>query len=257
MLSFLERNRKWLTVTLVFLLALELLTFPYVVGTSFADRSENPDHTLTYTTAKLTWSSDKGVTPDGAAYFGIFDPAYSNVESENGDHVVAPGTESGSIIRMINNSGKEVTYRAVAYMMENPTNLPVYASLTGENMTTTSNYTLPDGVLRTDVLRAVTGTVKSKHVQDFDISWAWDFYTSEAQDIRDTYLGDQAAAGDPGTVTIGFYLVVEEEETIIKPDNPKTGDDFNLWLYISIMALSAVALVLLTLERLWERKRQC
>lgn len=257
MLSFLDRNRKWLTVTLVFLLALEIMTFPYVVGVSFADRSENPNHTLTYTKKKLTWTTTEGVNDQGAAIFGIFDPRYANVESENEDYVVAPGTESGTFIRLLNNSSKEITYYAVMYMMEKPENLPVDAALTGENLKTTSDYTLPDGVLREDVVRAVTGTVKSNNKQDFDLSWAWDFYESHAQDVRDTALGDQSAAGDPGTVTIGFYLVVEEEEDYTKPSNPKTGDDFNLWLYVAIMALSALALLFLLLERIWERKRLC
>ena len=257
MLSFLDRNRKWLTVTFVFLLALEIMTFPYVVGVSFADRSENPNHTLTYTTKKLTWTTTEGVNDQGAAIFGIFDPRYANVESENGDYLVAPGTESGTVIRLLNNSSKEITYYAVMYMVEDPGDLPVDARMDGENLTTTSSYTLPDGVLRKDVVRAVTGTVKSKNKQDFDLSWTWDFYESHAQDVRDTALGDQSAAGNPGTVSIGFYLVVEEEEDYTKPSNPKTGDSFHLWLYVGIMVLSALALLFLLLERLWERKRLC
>lgn len=257
MLSFLDRNRKWLTVTLVFLLALEIMTFPYVVGISFADRSQNPDHTLTYTTAKLKWTTTKGINDQGAAIFGIFDPRYVNVKSENGDYVVAPGTQSGTSVRFLNNSGKEVTYHAVMYMMEKPDDLPVDASLTGDDLKTTSHYSLPDGVLREDVVRAVTGTVKSKNKQDFDLSWGWDFYESDPQDVRDTALGNQAAAGNPGTVSIGFYLVVEEDKDYVAAEGPKTGDEFNLWLYIAVMAISGLALLFLLLERIWERKRLC
>lgn len=258
MLNFLDRNRKWLTAALVILLVLEVLTFPHVVGISFADRSENPNHTLTYTTGKLVWETANGVNEQGAAIFGIFDPQYANVESENGDYVVAPGTESGTVIRLINNSGKEITYRAVMYMMEKPEDLPVVGALDGENVTDTNDFSLPEGVAAEAVVRAVSGKVQPKDKQDFDLSWFWEFYTSDMQDMIDTWLGDQAAAGDPGTACIGFYLVVEEEEGVpTKPDNPKTGDSFHLWLYVGVMILSGLALAFMLLERIWERKRQC
>ena len=263
MLSFLERNRGWLTVTCVCLLALEILTFPYVVGLSFADRVEDPNHTLTYTTNNLVWKSAEGINDQGAAIFGIFDPTYANGDGEvtvisgNGDYVIAPGTTSGTIVRFINNCVRPVTYHAVMYLMETPEDLPVNAAMDGENVTTTSSYPLPDGVLREDVVRAVSGTVKSKHIQDFDLSWYWNFEEAEylaEQDARDTALGNAAAAGNPGHASIGFYLVVTDQGD----DNaPKTGDGFDLWLYLALMALSALALVFLLVERHWERKRLC
>ena len=47
------------------------------------------------------------------------------------------------------------------------------------------------------------------------ISWAWAFETGEGaeikeNDVKDTYLGDQAAAGNPGTITVGLTTTVTQ-----------------------------------------------
>lgn len=48
------------------------------------------------------------------------------------------------------------------------------------------------------------------------ISWAWAFETGEsadaikANDVKDTYLGDQAANGNPGTITVGLTTTVTQ-----------------------------------------------
>ena len=48
------------------------------------------------------------------------------------------------------------------------------------------------------------------------ISWTWAFETGEgadaikANDVKDTYLGDQAVAGNPGTITVGLTTTVTQ-----------------------------------------------
>ena len=42
------------------------------------------------------------------------------------------------------------------------------------------------------------------------VSWAWPFSTSEENDIKDTYLGDQAAAGKAATVELGMTVSVTQ-----------------------------------------------
>ena len=37
-----------------------------------------------------------------------------------------------------------------------------------------------------------------------NISWEWPFYVSDENDVKDTYLGDQAAAGNASTVAISY-----------------------------------------------------
>ena len=270
MLSFLESKRKWLTVSVLFLLILEIMTFPYVVGSSFADRSDSPEHTLSYTPGSLKWSSAKGVNDSGAAIFGIFDTKYMNKESRvsvrsvDGDYVVAPGTESGTIVRLMNNSSRSISYHAVMYMTESPATLPVKAKMTGLNMTDCAfPYSLPSGIVQNNIVRAVTGSVNARYAQDFDLSWLWDFSPSQAQDVVDTYLGNRSAKGDPGTVSIGFYIVVVEDDSVsgggsvLPPDVPKTGDEFTPGLYMAALGLSLIALAFLALEFIWERRRQC
>lgn len=72
--------------------------------------------------------------------------------------------------------------------------------------------------------------------------------TGAAQDQADTALGDGAAEGHAARVTLGFYLVAEEEPgQWIRPTSPKTGDRFPLGWYAGMMAVTGTALAMLGL----------
>ncbi len=43
-----------------------------------------------------------------------------------------------------------------------------------------------------------------------DVSWEWPFSTSDANDVKDTYLGDQAAADKAGTISIKVTTTVTQ-----------------------------------------------
>ena len=42
------------------------------------------------------------------------------------------------------------------------------------------------------------------------ISWSWPFSTGDANDVKDTYLGDQAAAGNASTIELAVTLTVTQ-----------------------------------------------
>ena len=42
------------------------------------------------------------------------------------------------------------------------------------------------------------------------ISWSWPFYTSDANDVKDTFLGDQAAAGNAATISLSVSATVTQ-----------------------------------------------
>lgn len=97
------RTYPWLLPAVLILFLTQVVLFPFAMGFTYAGRNESPHHVLTYTTGSLTWNSATGVDPDtGVAELSLFSDHYQNVQSDNGEKVVAPGTENTNIVRLKN-----------------------------------------------------------------------------------------------------------------------------------------------------------
>lgn len=214
--------KTWLLPAALILFLMEIILFPLAVQLTYGGRRESPDHVLTYTSNKLTWDSATGINPEtGAAKLSLFGSSYQNVQGENDENVVAPGTEGTNIVRLKNEAGKSITYIAVMYRMKEEKTLPVEPVLEDNAaFADTKVYPLPKGVTQDQVVRAVTGSVKSGQIQDFDITWLWEYYESSERDMADTALGNKAAWYAPDDVTAGLYIVVEEA----RPGGGSSGD---------------------------------
>lgn len=253
--NFLNKQRKWLLPTTLILFILEIIAFPLAIGFTWAGRSETPERILTYTQGKLTWDSAASIDENGAANLSLFETLYYNVESNNDDKVVAPGTEGMSIVRLKNSVSGIISYTAVLYRIRSIDILPVDVSLNGDGFEDTDVYTLPDGVKDEDIIRTVSGTLKGGMIQDFDINWNWKFYDSDEQDIVDTWLGDKAANKDADDIVVGLYIIVKDENTYVEPDVPETGDLSSLGIYIALMCVSAALLIFLFVDK--KRSKKC
>ncbi len=218
-----RKLRRWLLPGVLVLFLLEVFLLPFALGLTYSGRSESPHHILTYTTGKLTWDSATGIDENGSALLSLFSESYQNVQSDNGDSVVAPGTENTCIVRLKNNVDRTIRYIAVMYRVKEEETLPVEPILADNEAFTdvgTASCPLPDGVERNQVVRAVTGTVAGDQIQDFDLSWYWTFYENDARDTVDTALGDKAAFFTADEVTAGLYIVVEEDNDPVDPGDP-------------------------------------
>lgn len=245
-----EKYHRWLLPGVLILFLLLTLTLPMAVGITYSGRSESPGHILTYTKGKLTWDSGTGIDKNGVAVLGLFNARYPGVASGNGSNVVAPGTDGKNIVRLKNNVSGSVSYTAVLYQIKTSDDLPVEAALSGSGLKdTTTSVPLPKGVKAEQVIRSVSGTIKGSAIQDFDITWLWDF--EDDRDSLDTILGNRDPAD---TVTVGLYIVVEDNNSYVTPDSPKTGDESNIGMYTALMGISALLLLLLLAERRRERK---
>lgn len=228
-----DMHSKWrqrLLPAVLILFLLQVLFFPFAVGTTYSDRSQSPDHILTYSDGDLIWDNATGINDEGAAELHLFDAVYDNVASSNGDNVIAPGTEGHHFIRLKNDENYDISYMAVMYEIKENENLPVKTTFSVENAEDAENYVLPDDVEAHQVMKAVTGTVKGKEIQDFDIHWLWEYYVSDAQDMADTALGNKAAFDVADDITVGIYIVVEGDNgggggTPPGTDNPKDPED--------------------------------
>lgn len=252
--AFLSKQRSWLLPTVLILFILEVITFPFVLGFTWAGRSETPERVLTYTKGKLTWDSAANINENGVAELSLFESIYQNVNAENNDKLIAPGTESVNIVRLQNSTEGEIKYTALLCFIRSTDKLPVETSLDGEGFADTSDYTLPDGVADADVIRAVSGTVGGGMIQDFDIGWYWRFFESDRRDIIDTWLGDKAADGDADDVIVGFHIIVEDDNENVIPRPPKPGDT-GVGMYVVLMCVSGALLILLLIDK--RRNRKC
>ena len=248
-----KKTTQWLFPLVLVLFILEVLTLPVVLEFTYAGREDGPDHILTYTTGSLLWDSATGIDEHGVAQLNLFSALYDTTVDGNGNDVVAPGTEGFNILRLKNEADSTITYTAVLYRIQSNDALPVEVAMQGENFTDTDTYSLPYEMAPESVLRAVTGTLPRDQIQDFDISWLWQFEIDEEQDRIDTILGNKDVLDN---ITVGVYIVVEDDGQILPPEPPQTGDSSHLAMYLTLMGISLCMLILLLLERHRERKHQ-
>lgn len=246
-----KQYTNWLLPIVLILFLLQMVTLPFVLGKSWAGRSESPSHILTYTKGTLTWDETTGVAPDGTARLTLFRKEYDNVKSDDGSKVAAPGTGKNTVIRLRNKVSGTISYKAVLFRIQDDPNMPIETALPGD-FTDTINYPLPDYVRPEQVVRAVTGTVKGGEFQDFDIDWLWQFDNGRAQDLIDSEIGDRASQGLDTDVNLGLYVVVQDNNNYVPASNPQTGDTSNIGVYVALLCISAVLLLLL----LWDRRKE-
>ena len=251
------RKKDWLLpVTLIFFLFAVVL-IPFATERTYAGRNDVPNHVLTYTTGNLTWDSDTNIDEKtGVAELTLFQSTYQNVQTENGDKVIAPGTEGENIVRLKNNADHSIEYIAVMYRAKEEDTLPVEPVMADDTaFTNTETYPLPEGVTEEQVVRAVTGTVGANEMQEFDITWLWNYYEDDQRDTVDTELGNKAAWATPDEVKAGLYIIVIEDDSYLYPETPQTGDMTGITPFVVLTVISGVLFLLLALE--WRKEKQC
>lgn len=217
-------KKNWTMRVGVALVALTLITSCFVGGT-FAK----------YTTA------GKGADSARVARFGVtvtangnmFTDEYANADNSvtvvgrGGAKVVAPGT-SGDMTSMTLSGVPEVdvkvTYEATVELSNNWVDADGDFYFPLDITVNNQGVDLSGATSREDVISAVAtaingyskthkaGTDLSKVGDDsLTISWEWDFEgNDDNDDVKDTYLGDQANKGNAGRITIGVKTTVTQ-----------------------------------------------
>ena len=145
---------------------------------------------------------------------------YATVESGNSDKVVAPGT-TGSILTGTLSGTPEVDYTigitnaAVTLtgwtLADTTVYCPIQFTIGGTTYTCDTTLAAFESALET-ALNAVSvsgeaGTSVNANLPA--ISWSWPFEVA-GNDAKDTYLGDQAAAGNASTIAVQFDIIVTQ-----------------------------------------------
>lgn len=219
-------KKNWTMRVAVLMVALTLITACFVSGT-FAKYVTSGNSTDTARVAKF------GVTVTGET--GMFFETYEAHDSSftladntvvSTDQVVAPGT-SGELTKIGLDGTPEVAVR-VNYAV---TSLELANWVDGDGeyycpliiKVGTQEFNGASFTSADDFEAAVEAAIEATTVdyeagtdlsdQDDDgiaISWSWPFTTGDANDVKDTYLGDQAALDNAATITLGVTCTVTQ-----------------------------------------------
>ena len=207
-----------LTLLIAVLLCACAITFVFALNPTYALPGASTDRTLTYSTNSLTWDSSANIDKDGVAELSLFKSSYSNAKSENGDKIIAPGTENTQSIRLHNTAANQIEYTAVLYRIDS-TDVKIEAALSSDKAKDATSYTLPSGVDKQKVVSAITGTTSANAVDVIDVDWKWLY--EGGNDSTDTALGN---ADELDNVSYGLYIVVTDPGQDVDPD---TNDSSN------------------------------
>lgn len=202
--------------------------------------------------------ADDNTVWNGNTQVEIFRVAYENgenqitVRSNEGDKVIAPGTENSYSFALENTADGPVEYSMTmkAYFSHEDYPIPVEVKVSRD---TDKQYLLGSQTQFQDVLAlngvSDQGTLSRGNVMPYTISWQWPF---EGDDAYDTLLGTLAVEED-----LTLTIVIETTASYAPGAEggvPQTGDTSNILLYFVLMIGSGAMLILLLL--FGRRKRE-
>lgn len=225
------------------LVALAVFGLGFVGVFSVVSAEESAEKkTLVYSGSSLKWDSKTKLTKDGSVILKLFDTKYGDsIISSNGEKIVAPGASGKDSVTLKNASDKDIIYTAYAYKTYTETSIPVEISF-APDLKETDTFPLPEGVEKSAVSRAVTGTLEKGKSLDFSISWEWPF---EDTSFLETLKEKTESLG------VGLYFEVEDKGTTILP---VTGDINSPWTTFALCIFAAVLLIVFAVRYL--RKEQ-
>lgn len=199
---------------------------------------------------------DENTVWSGETDIEIFRISYENgsgqvtVNSENGEKLLAPGTENTYSFALENTGNNPVKYTMSmeAYFTDGTHVIPVEARVSsheGVYLCGSADSYAP--VLDLNQV-ADSGSLKAGYIMPYTLQWRWPF---EIDDEYDTMLGNLAVEED-----ISLTIVIRTTASYT-PDPgsgiPKTGDTSNITLMFTIMVASGAGLLILLIP---QRKRK-
>ena len=136
----------------------------------------------------------------------LFSESYTNVESDTeGKNVIAPGTEGSYEFEVTGSS--EVAYKVsgsvdVTYSEEWGGYYPLEFSVDGIEWTNVGDFETNFAASFSSETMAPNQPYSGEHT----IYWRWPFTVSAAFDLKDTQMGNLAAAGNAPNVTVVIEL---------------------------------------------------
>lgn len=197
--------------------------------------------------------SDHEQTWESSTKIDIFKVSYQNGDSivtalaQNGDKIIAPGTANdySFVLNNTGNTAVEYTMSVEAFLSDNITSIPVQVKLkdyTGRYLVGSENQW--QSVLDLNNI-SDSASLSAGYHTTYTLGWQWPF---ESDDAFDTQLGN-LAEGEDMTLTIVIKTVASANAgadigtEVGQP--PKTGADFNIFIWFVLAAASLFVMILL------------
>lgn len=204
------------------LLVVVLLTTSVISGT-FAKYVTSGTGSDTARVAKFGVAITANGTTFATRYNDTPDAAGTKVHSE--DKVVAPGTSNAMASMTLSGTPEvavKVNYTADFDLSDNWTvdgayYCPLIIDVEGTKVNGTNYTSVADFEAAVEAL--INGWTKTydagtsldhQAADSVSVSWEWPFSTGDANDAKDTWLGNQAAAGNPATVSLTITTTVTQ-----------------------------------------------
>ena len=171
------------------------------------------------------------ITANGDTFQSNYD---NTVISANGtDKVVAPGTTRNLVAMTIGGAPEvkvEVKYEAVLTLTgwtvaSDAEYCPIYFTVNGETYGITGNtaVALNHGYANIAELKPAVEAAIANYTAEYDanvnlasyaetpnVSWTWDFHSTDDNDEKDSYLGDKAAAGNAPSIDLTITTTITQ-----------------------------------------------
>ena len=207
--------------------------------------------------------SDEQTVWNTATEIEIFKVSYLNGEkvvtlnSDNGESVIAPGTENSYTFKLKNTGDVAVDYTVAveAYFTPEEIELPIIGRLNRYD----SKWLVGDLQNYEEIL-ALNGvedsaTLGAGKYTYYTLDWLWSY--ESGNDELDTMLGNMAVDEELAlTIVISTIATASDDpndDSGITP--PQTGDDSKITLWISIAIGSLILIVILILYQIREKRR--
>ncbi len=215
--AFYNLTRHCLLPALLITFMLGAVLTPLALEYTWADRSERPDATVTYTENRLTW--DIAADDKGVADLGLFgDP-----EQEGDLPLIHPYSAGDYCLRVKNSVVGPIAYRVFLYA-DNPHQIPLQFDVTMSEDMEVITEDFPPQLEGKQVLQAVRGIVNGRQLKDLELHWFWD----SPSDPEDTQMGNKTAAEEQ-VYTIHTLVVIEDNNSYYVPGLPSNGPDLTLY----------------------------
>lgn len=147
------------------------------------------------------------------------------------------------LVHLNNSTERDVKYTAVLCERKSENLIYLKTRMNCNNSIDSNEYTLPESASDCKVIRAVTGTLGSKKVEDFNVECFWDYQGQSEETVEGSIMTDLdtiSASEEGESIFIGLYITVEDNGKIVFP---QTGDSFSAYtVYTVLIVISSLSL---------------
>ncbi len=243
---------KWIFPSFFTLFILECIILPSMLGMTQCTNKGIPEHILTYTTGRLIWDINTKIDSSGSAKLSLFENNYGILEGTDSVPIILPGMDNKCFVHLNNSTKNDVNYTAVLCERKSENLIYLKTRMNCSNSVDTNDYKLPDTASDCKVIKAVTGTLCGKEIQNFDIECFWDYQGKSEEEIEESITTDLDSISvlNPGeSIFVGLYITIEDNGKTVFPQTGDTMSVYSVYTILIVFSFLALGVLWIILRR--------